>query len=124
MQAPVEGSHMPATWQESLAGQFTVLVPVQTPLMQADVDAHRFGLFTHVVPLGAAGLLHWPELGSHVPATWQESLGAHTTGFEPLQAPLWQTYAWLHGLVPPHVVPSVAAGFEHCPLVGSHIPAT
>jgi hypothetical protein len=48
----------------------------------------------------------------------------HVTGFEPVQVPLEHAYDWKHGLVPVQVVPSEAVGFEHVPLLGSHVPAT
>ncbi len=61
--------------------------------------------------------------GSHVPATWHWSLAVHTTGFEPTHVPLWQVSVRVHALPSLHAVPSAAAGFEHRPVAGSHVPA-
>ena len=121
-QEPLLGSHVPARWHESTGGQTTGLVPAHVPLMHANVVSQRL-LLAHAVPSGTVGLLHWPLVGSQVPATWHESLGAHTTGLDPEHAPLWQVYVVRQGFVPVHAVPSPAVGFEHCPLEGSHVPA-
>jgi hypothetical protein len=42
----------------------------------------------HVVPFAAAGLLHWPEAGLQVPATWHWSDAVQVTGLPPVQVPL------------------------------------
>jgi hypothetical protein len=47
----------------------------------------------------------------------------HATGLPPAHEPPWQVSDWVHALPSLHVVPSVAAGFEQAPLVGSHVPA-
>jgi hypothetical protein len=49
-QTPVDGLHVPATWQASRAVQVTVLVPLHTPLWQVSAEVHRL-LSLHVVPL-------------------------------------------------------------------------
>jgi hypothetical protein len=120
---PVAGSQVPATWQESLGGQLTGFAPTHVPPVQANDVSQRL-LLEHAVPSDAAGLVHWPVAGSQVPAWWHVSVAVHATGFEPAHAPLWQVYVWLHGFVPVQVAPSLAAGFEHCPLAGSQVPAT
>ena len=77
----------------------------------------------HVVPSLAAGFEHMPSAGLHVPATWHESLAVHTFAVPP-QVPLVQTSLVVHRLPSLHVVPSVAAGFEHMPVAGLQAPAT
>jgi hypothetical protein len=38
--------------------------------------------------------------------------------------PLWHPSFIVHALPSLHAVPFAAVGFEHVPLVGSHVPAT
>ena len=78
----------------------------------------------HAVPSVAGGLEHAPLVGSQVPTAWHWSLAVHVTGFEPVHTPSAHAYAWLHGFVPVHAVPSPTVGFEHAPLLGLHVPAT
>jgi hypothetical protein len=77
-----------------------------------------------VVPFGAAGFEQVPVEGLHAPATWQASLAAQVTGFEPAQDPFWHESLCVQALPSLQVVPLEAAGFEQEPLVGSHVPAT
>lgn len=53
-QAPVAGSQVPASWQSSLAGHCTGLVPTQIPLRQWSTVVHLLPS-SHGVPLGSAG---------------------------------------------------------------------
>src|SRR5689334_16310611 len=48
----------------------------------------------------------------------------HTTGFVPEQMPAWQVSVCVQALPSLHATPSVAAGFEHTPVAGLHVPAT
>lgn len=48
----------------------------------------------------------------------------HVIGFEPTHVPLWHASFCVQTLLSLHVVPLAAAGFEHVPLDGLHVPAT
>jgi hypothetical protein len=71
-----------------------------------------------------AGLEHIPEIGSHVPTAWHASIAVHTTEFEPVHTPATHASICVHALPSLHVVPSGSVGFEHAPVVGSHVPGT
>src|SRR2546426_2719325 len=45
-------------------------------------------------------------------------------GLDPVQTRLWQFSVGVQALLSLHFVPSVAVGFEHWPVAGSHVPAT
>jgi len=94
---------------------------VQVPLAQA-YDWKQGLVPVHEAPFEAIGFEQVPDVGSHVPAAWHESLAVHVTGFEPVQVPAWQESVCVHALPSLHVVPFVAAGFEQVPLAGSHVP--
>src|SRR6185295_4966225 len=85
---PVAVSQAPATWHWSEAVHVTGLAPVQTPTWHVSVRVQPLPSL-HVVPFGAAGLEHVPVAGSHTPATWHWSDGAHWTGLPPVQTPAW-----------------------------------
>jgi len=68
-QAPVAGSHVPATWHWSLAVHVTGLEPVHVPAWQLSVCVHASPSL-HAVPFGALGFEQLPVAGSQVPATW------------------------------------------------------
>jgi hypothetical protein len=68
-QAPVEESHVPATWHWSAAAQVTGLAPTQLPAWQVS-DWVQALPSLHPLPLGAAGLEQAPVVASQVPATW------------------------------------------------------
>jgi hypothetical protein len=79
----------------------------------------------HGVPFGTSvGVEHAPVEGLHAPATWHWSLAEQVTGFDPVHTPDTHALRCMHGLLPVHAVPSVAAGFEHTPVDGLHVPAT
>jgi hypothetical protein len=118
---PVVGSHVPATWHESEAVQMTGFDPTHAPDRQAFVCRHAF-VPAHAAPSGLLGFEHLPVIGSHVPARWHGSDALHTTGFDPTHVPAWQVFVCKHGLVPVQVAPSGFVGFEHFPVVGSHVP--
>jgi hypothetical protein len=46
------------------------------------------------------------------------------TGFDPAQVPFWHESVWVHALPSLQVVPLVAVGFEHAPVLGLQVPAT
>src|SRR5438445_3415424 len=54
---------------------------------------------------------------------WHWSEAAQTTGWLPVQVPLWQVSVCVQALPSLHAVPSAFAGFEHVPLAGSQVPA-
>jgi len=119
---PVAGVQVAAVLHSSPAAQVTALPAVHAP------DWHVSPLVQalpslHVVPSLAAGFEHMPSAGLHVPATWHESLAVQTFAVPP-QVPLVQTSLVVHRLPSLHVVPSVAAGFEHMPVAGLQAPAT
>ncbi len=66
---------------------------------------------------------HCPVEESQTPALRQSSTAVHTTGFEPAHAPPVQTSVCVQASPSLQPVPSLAAGFEHAPDVGSHAPA-
>jgi hypothetical protein len=123
VQAPVEGSHVPAAWHWSLAAQVTELPPVQTPAWHVSTRVHALPSL-HDVPLGAAiGLAQAPVEGSQAPATWHWSIGAHVTELAPVQTPAWHVSACVHALPSLHDVPLASTGFVQAPVEGSHVPA-
>jgi hypothetical protein len=89
-QMPVVASHVPATWQPSLAVQVTEGVPVHTPATQA-YESHLLGPVHGVESGFCVGAEHIPVPGAHVPGTlhWG-SAGAVTvqlTELIPVQTP-------------------------------------
>ena len=122
-QAPVPGSHVPATWHWSLAEQTFAVPPEQAPLWQLSPFVHALPSL-QPVPFDAAGFEQLPLPGSHVPATWHWSSAVQTFVVPPVQAPLWQLSPFVHALLSSQSVPFVAAGFEQRPVPGSHAPAT
>jgi hypothetical protein len=120
---PELGSQVPAEWHWSDAVQVTGLPAAHVPLWHVSTWVQALPSL-HAVPLEAAGLVHWPVEGSHAPATWHWSEAVQVTGFDPVHAPLWQASAWVQALPSLHGVPLEAAGLVHCPVVGSHVPAT
>jgi hypothetical protein len=119
--APVAGLHVPGARHVPLAMHATGLPPTQVPFWQVSARVQALPSL-QAIPFGAAGVEHAPVAGSHVPATWHASLGAHATGLPPTHAPLWQLSVEVHALPSLHGVPFGAAGFEHTPVAGSHVP--
>ena len=99
----------------------TGLEPVQVPDEHVSVCVHALPSL-HAVPSTAAGLLHAPELGLHVPAEWHWSLAVHVTALPLAQAPLSHVSPCVHALPSLHAVPFVATGFEHAPVLVLHVP--
>jgi len=121
--APVAGLHVPASWHWSDAVQATGLAPAQVPAWQASDCVHALPSL-QALPFGLAGLEQAPFAGLQTPAVWHWSSAAHVTGFVPLHVPAWHASVCVHGLPSSHVVPFAAAGFEHVPVSGLHVPAT
>jgi hypothetical protein len=67
-QAPLFGSHVPATWQASLAVHTTGLAPTHAPDWHASVSVHALPSL-QPVPFEASGFEQTPDDGSQVPAT-------------------------------------------------------
>src|SRR5213594_3408702 len=120
---PVAVSQVPATWHWSCAVQTTGLEPVQVPLSQVSLSVHALPS-VHAVPLGFAGFEHCPVDVSQVPATWHWSCAVQVIAFDPVQVPLSQVSLSVHALPSVHTVPLGFAGFEHCPVDVSQVPAT
>src|SRR5580704_2480097 len=95
--------------------------PVHVPLSHASVSVHAFPSL-QLVPSAGGGFEQAPVLGLHVPATWQASLAVHVTGSDPVHVPLSQASACVHALPSLQAVPLIASGFEHCPVLGAHVP--
>jgi hypothetical protein len=66
--APVDASHVPATWHVSLGVHVTRLPPVHVPLWHVSAKVHAFPSL-HVVPFAAVGFEHAPVVVLHAPAT-------------------------------------------------------
>src|SRR5687768_10189494 len=79
---------------------------------------------SHAVPSGADGFEQAPVDGSHAPAVWHWSDAAQTTGSRPMHEPASHASLRVQVLPSLHALPSAFAGFEHAPVVGSHVPAS
>jgi hypothetical protein len=119
--APVPVLHVPTVWHVSLAVQVTGLAPVHVPLWHVSVRVHALPSL-HAVPFVATGFEHAPVLVLHVPTAWHWSSAEQVTGFAPVHVPLWHVSVCVHALPSLHVVPFVATGFEHVPVLVLHVP--
>ena len=119
--APVAGSHAPAEWHESLAVQETGFDPVHVPDWQVSVWVQAFPSL-HDEPFALGGLEQEPVAGLQAPASWHWSLAVQVIPFDPVHVPDWQVSDCVHGLPSSQVVPFGFAGFEHTPVVVSHVP--
>jgi hypothetical protein len=117
---PVVGSHESAV--QGLPSSTLAAAPAQAPAWHTSPLVQALPSL-HLVPSLAAGLEQAPVDVSQVPATWHWSLAVHVTGFEPVHAPLTHASVCVHALPSLHEVPSLAAGFEHVPVLGLHVPA-
>jgi len=84
---------------------------------------------THVpteqgLPSGFSGFEQVPVAGSHSPAVWHWSLALQAIGLLPVHTPAWQESLCVHLLASSQGDPSAAAGLEHTPVAGLHVPAT
>ena len=102
-------------------GEHAVSAATHAPALQTWLEASAP---PQLVPSAAVGFEHVPVAGLQAPATWQASAGAQAAETPPTHAPAWHESPCVHALWSLHAVPSAAAGFEHVPLVGSHVPAT
>lgn len=118
-------SHAPADARHTVVDDLraslghAVEVPVHVSAMSHAPLAAR-----HTVVAGAKSLVHEPV------AALQRSLivqglpsSPHVTAVPAEQTPAMHTSAPLHRSPSSHGVPSAAFGFEHVPVVGSHVPA-
>jgi hypothetical protein len=117
--APVAGLHVPTVQMGPLLT--LTAVPAHVPAVQTSPVVHAFPSL-QAVPSGAVTFEQVPVLGLHVPATWHWSEGAHVT-VVPAHAPLVHTSLVVHALPSLHVVPFVAVGLEHAPVLGLQVPA-
>src|SRR5437870_8148349 len=95
--------------------------PPHTPPVHSSVLVHALPS-SQAVPLALLAKLQVPS-PLQVPAWWHWS-GAAQVKAVPPQVPAVQTSFLVQAVPSSHAVPSAAAGFEHMPLVGSHVPAT
>ena len=77
----------------------------------------------HAAPFGFDGLEQTPVDGLHVPTSWHWSLAVHSTGFAPVQAPVWQVSDCVHALPSLHAAPFGFEGFEQTPVDELQVPA-
>jgi hypothetical protein len=118
---PVEALHVPATWQASSAVHVTA-VPEHAPLEHWSIVVQGLPSL-HAVPFVAAGLVQVPDVGSQTPAAWHWSDAAHVTVLPAEQLPFWQVSFRSQALPSLQAVPFAAAGLEHAPVAGLHVPA-
>jgi hypothetical protein len=79
---------------------------LQAPFWQESPWVHA-SPSEQAVPLGLAGVEHWPVAGLHAPATWHCDRGAQAIGFEPTHTPAWQASVWVQALPSEQVLPVV-----------------
>jgi hypothetical protein len=121
-QDPVAGLHVPAAWHWSAALHETGLVPAHAPDRHVSVFVQAFPSL-HGVPSASVGLEHAPVAGLHAPAVWHGSAAVHVTGLLPTHTPARHVSVRVQEFPSLQAVPSGAAGFEHVPVWGSHVPA-
>jgi hypothetical protein len=68
-QAPDAGSHVPATWQASLAAHAIGLAPVHAPAWHVSLAVQALPSL-HALPLAFTGFEHAPVVVLQVPAAW------------------------------------------------------
>jgi hypothetical protein len=122
VQLPVACWHMPALWHWSSGVQLTGFEPVHVPDWQVSVWVHR-SASSQLAPSGLFGLVQLPVACWHVPTLWHWSSGVQTTGFEPVQMPVWQVSVWVHRFESSQFVPSGLFGFEQLPVPELQMPA-
>ena len=89
----------------------------QVPARHESSISHGLPSLQAVPSAAAVGFEHAPDVGSQVPCTWHWSEEAHATTPAYEQTPLRQVVLKWHRLPSVQDVPSVAATFEHDPLV-------
>jgi hypothetical protein len=103
--------------------QTTGLAPVQVPAWQLSAWVHALPS-SQAAPSAFGDVEHVPVTGSHAVASWHWSIGAQTTGLEPVQAPASQVSICVQAFPSLHALPSGFAGDEHAPVAGSQLPAS
>jgi hypothetical protein len=78
----------------------------------------------HIVPSAFGVTLPQPVAGAQVAASLHSSPAAQATLTPAVHVPFWHASPVVHALPSLHVAPSLAAGFEHVPVAGLHVPAT
>jgi hypothetical protein len=68
-QAPVAGSHVPASWHWSDAVHVTALAPTHVPAWHVSLCVHALPSL-QVASFGFGGFEHAPVCGSQLPASW------------------------------------------------------
>lgn len=121
-QSPVNGLHAPATWHWSEATQVTLPPAVHAPARHVSFKSQALPSL-QPVPSVAVGFEHWPVPGLHVPATWHWSDAVHVTVLPAVHTPAWHVSFESHTFPSLQLVPFATVGFEHCPVVGLHVPA-
>src|SRR6185295_12881324 len=106
-QRPVAPLQVPGAWHESLGVHTTGFAPVQTPVAQVSVCVQALKSL-QAVPFGFCGFEQMPVAGLQLPASWQESLAAQATGFEPVHTPDWQESVCVHASPSTHGAPFAA----------------
>lgn len=123
VQAPEDGSHVPAVWQVPEAMHTIGAPAVHAPAAQVSPVVHLFPS-SQLVPSSLLGFEQAPVPGSQTPALWHWSSAVQATALPATQPPAWHTSPIVHALPSLHVDPSAFAGLLHTPVDGSHIPAT
>src|SRR2546425_987083 len=96
----------------------------QLPFWQVSPDVQAL-LSLHVLPFAWFGFEHTPVDGSHVPATWHWSSAVQVMlFFLMIRRPPRSTPFPFTTFFRSHVLPFAWFGFEHAPVVVSHVPAT
>ncbi len=116
---PLAGSQVPAPWHSSGAGHALGALPTHLPALHDHDRQWSVCVAEQSVPSAfAIGAEHVPLAGSHVPGSWQRSVGAgHVFGFEPLQPPAWHVYVCKHLSGPEHGVPVSGVGLPQTPVL-------
>jgi hypothetical protein len=123
-QTPVAVLQVPASWHWSEAVQTVGVPAAQLPLWQLSPTVHALESALHVAPFGRLRYSQVPDGSLHVPACWHWSGGPQTTGFAPVQMPLWHVSVCVHALPSLQPAPFGFAGSEQTPLDGSQTPTS
>jgi hypothetical protein len=90
------------------------LPPVHVPFWQVSLLVQELPSL-QAVPFALFGWEQVPFDGSQVPWSWHWSGAGQTTGFVPLQAPLWQASVWVQASLSLQLVPSGAGLWTQLP---------
>ena len=100
----------------------TGLEPTHAPDWHVSVCVQRLASL-HDAPFALTVCVQAPVPVLHE-ATWHESDGVQTTGFEPVHTPASHWSVCVQALPSLHAVPFTFAGFEQIPVAVSHVPAS